>query len=71
MSNRCTITGFKILAKNLPPLKASLETTYQVDVLSCKRIITAAKKVYPQHYAEAEEVEWMNGVALPYKSPFY
>jgi len=59
MSGRCCLTGFKILAKNLPPLKAKLpETTHEVDINSCKRIIKEAKK------KPEPEQEWLNGVVI-------
>ena len=70
--NVCSLTGFKLLAKNLPPLKATLyDTEHQLAINSCKRIIKAAKKVYPHQVAEAEEIEWINGVAIYNKKLFY
>jgi len=41
----CSLTGFKILVKNIKPLKKKVElTTFQVDINSYKRIIKEAKK---------------------------
>jgi len=67
MSWRCTLSGFKMMAKNIPPLKVKLETTYQIDINSYRRIIKAAKKVPPHKISEAEEIEWLNGVGITKK----
>lgn len=62
MSN-CALTGFRLAIKNLPKLTAKLETTHQLDKIGIKRIVKAINH-HPYQIAEAEEIEWINGVAI-------
>jgi len=55
--------------KNLPKLTAKLQTTHQVNKLGLQRIIRAINH-HPYQVAEAEEIEWINGVAINTKNNF-
>ena len=46
MSGRCCLTGFKIMARNLPPLKAKLENPPP------KKVLAKEIKVYKQQMYE-------------------
>jgi len=71
MYGRCSLTGFKILAKKLPPL-----TTFQVNTNSYKRIIKEiketkeakeAKFLSPHIVALQEKWSYVAGVEFPTK----
>jgi len=69
MTNVCCLTGFRLCVKNLPKLTAKLQTTHQVNKLGLQRIIRAINH-HPYQVAEAEEIEWINGVAINTKNNF-
>ena len=68
--NMCCLTGMRIAVCNLPKLTAKLESTHQVDKIGLQRIIKAINH-HPYQVAEAEEIEWMNGVAIYNKKLYY